>query len=292
MRTSGPGSVSSSQRSSSSAGPRCARCASTIRRASNPKAPGRPAAPAAEPALSHPSGSCPSELRGMSVLMRPRHLRWRGCIRAVTARRRAVVAPAAGAVPWAARVVASARARPGADGEDFGCAVATGREGRDDGVADTIGIGCVDERDRRSPESAADHPCPDRPGLHRRFDGGVEFGTRDLIVLGERSMRGQEELTDPPDPVARLTAGAFQMVDGGPDASVLVEHVPYPFPLLIGERTEVDCFVELTQTLDAEDPGGFLTAAPPVTVAAFAVGVGHPGVDDQQSQSLGVEVEG
>src|SRR5699024_6367344 len=92
-----------------------------------------------------------------------------------------------------------------------------------------------------------------------------------------------------PDPVARLTAGAFQMVDGGPDASVLVEHVPYPFPLLIGERTEVDCLVELTQTLDAEDPGGAVTAAPPVTVAAFAAGVGHPGVDDQQSQSLLVE---
>src|SRR5699024_360975 len=73
-------------------GPRGAGGAPTIRRASNPKAPGRPAAPAAEPALSHPSGSCPSELRGMSVLMLPRHLRCRGCIRAVTARIRAVVA--------------------------------------------------------------------------------------------------------------------------------------------------------------------------------------------------------
>src|SRR5699024_12649798 len=108
----------------------------------------------------------------------------------------------------------------------------------------------------------------------------------------ERSMRGQEELTDPPDPVARLTAGAFQMVDGGPDASVLVEHVPYPFPLLIGERTEGDCLVELTQTLDAEDPGGFLTAAPLGTVAAFAVGGGQPGVDDHQSQCLGAGVGG
>src|SRR5699024_1088617 len=89
-----------------------------------------------------------------------------------------------------------------------------------------------------------------------------------------------------------LTAVAFQMVDGGPDASVLVEHVPYPIPLLIGERTEVDCLVALTQTLDAEDPGRFLTAAPPLTVAAFAVGAAPPGGDDQQLQSHGVEVEG
>ncbi|MDN6746631.1 MAG: hypothetical protein L0L93_06490, partial [Brevibacterium sp.] len=133
-----------------------------------------------------------------------------------------------------------------------------------------IDEGSVDERDRRSTEAPTDHPRSDRSGRHGRSHSGVEFGARDLEVIGEGVVGGKQEFADPAD-AAALAAVPLQELDSGPDPGVLVEDVPHSLLLLLGQGAEVDGLVQLAQTLDSESSGGLLTGTPPVPVPAFAV---------------------
>ena len=149
------------------------------------------------------------------------------------------------------------------------------------------------EDDRRAAEAAAGHPGAQRAGGEGRVDDQVELGAGDPEVVAQRGVALGEDRARcrgrRPASSSAMTCSTrwfsvttWRTRRRTSASSREARRAPRPGPRSATSRS----------ASTPSERGALLAAGPPLAVLAVAVGVLDPGVDDQQPQALGGQVEG